>query len=894
MGVSTAVEMDAWLQKGGLVVTASERTARALTAEFHRARRAEGLGAWPVPRILDWKSFVRVAWEQEETTTAPLLLNPAQEQSLWAEIAGQNHSPAMLLEEPRHRLAAMAMRAHELLCSYAPRFLDRAARTGWQQDAAAFSRWLAAFDEACRDGHLLSSSRLPWNLIPLLKSEAADRPPLLITGFDRILPVERALFDAWGVWREATRGEPATDVHFYAAADTQTELTACARWCGQHLAHDPGARLMVVTQTAGARRGAMERAFLAHAGPASAFEFTLGVPLGQVALARAAFLTLRWLSEPLAEQELDWLFSTGFLASDARESAALSSYMRALRRSGLERMQWTLTAFLAERRATEFLPAPWMARIGRVFSRVAVQARQPQSPLDWAEWATHLLDDLHFAAARPLASAEYQAAQRWRQAVEACASLGFDGRRIGWEDFLAQLGRALNETVFAPESRDASIQIVGPAESAGLSADAVWFLGADEDSWPAGGALHPFVPAAVQREAEMPHATARMDLDLARAITQRLLGSASEVCFSYARQIQSSETRPSRLIVQFAGEALDLSPELAAPVVADPQTEPYEDPSRIPFPAGRAEGGSHVLTAQSQCPFQAFASVRLGAEGWRPAETGLTAAQRGSLLHAVLHAIWSGPPEGIRSFSELKNLPDREAFVAGHVRRVFTRKLYPHLRETMPRRYLEIEERRLNRVVSDWLEFETTRIPFDVSKTEVKRTVRIAGLVLNLRLDRVDRLCDGSSLILDYKTGRAGPDEWELPRPNDVQLPLYACFALDSEERLGGLVFAKVRPGEMKFSGRVGDAAATLLAGLKGANPLLKSPLEAEQLLDWRESIEQLARDFLAGYAAVDPRDAPATCARCGLQTLCRIQERPVGTWAEAETFEEDEDGNDA
>ncbi len=57
-------DIDAWLRGGGLVVTASERTARFLTAAFHRARRAEGLAAWPAPNIQDWQTFVRNAWSE--------------------------------------------------------------------------------------------------------------------------------------------------------------------------------------------------------------------------------------------------------------------------------------------------------------------------------------------------------------------------------------------------------------------------------------------------------------------------------------------------------------------------------------------------------------------------------------------------------------------------------------------------------------------------------------------------------------------------------------------------------------------------------------------------------------------------------------------------------------
>jgi len=65
------------------------------------------------------------------------------------------------------------------------------------------------------------------------------------------------------------------------------------------------------------------------------------------------------------------------------------------------------------------------------------------------------------------------------------------------------------------------IQITGPAESAGLSAHAVWFLGANEDAWPAAGSTHPLLPIEVQREAAMPHASPQLDWELAGAITNR-------------------------------------------------------------------------------------------------------------------------------------------------------------------------------------------------------------------------------------------------------------------------------------------------------------------------------------------------------------------------------------
>ena len=848
----------------------------------------------PRQRYVDWKSFVRGEWE-ERSFDSRLLLNPTQEQALWAAVAGDSHHLATVLEDPRHRLAALAMEAHSLLCNFAPRCLRENARSAWELDAAALSDWLAAFDEACRTGNLLSPSRLPLELAPLLTGERTTRRPLLLAGFDRILPVQRSLFEAWGRWQAASSGEPAAQVNFYEAADIQTELTACALWCGRQLAANPGARLLVVTQDATSRRGEIERAFIKQTLPAESgsparqpFEFSLGVPLGKIALARGGYLLLRWLSAPIEEQELDGLLSTGQLAANPDEFLALQGFLRTLRRRGRQQPHWTVAEFLAQRSPSNPLPSAWIERISQAQGRLESLARHPHRPLDWAGSIPQILDAAGWPGFRPLSSAEFQAARHWQIAVESVGSLGFDGRLILWREYLAALRRTLDETLFASESHDAPILIAGPAESAGLTADAIWFLGATEGSWPAGGATHPLLPIEVQREAGMPHASAQVDWELARAMTTRLLASAPQVHFSYARQNQGAEARPSRLALQFAGPPRPLPPELVSPATRSPLTVSVEDFSRIPFRAGIAEGGSSVLTTQSQCPFKAFATSRLAAQGWEAAQAGLTASQRGQLIHAVLHSVWGGPPNGIRSHVELVELGDRNSFVAKHVRRVVAEEIPDSLRNRMPARYLALEELRLTRLVTEWLSYEAERLPFAVAKAEADSTVTIAGLTLRLRLDRVDHLNDGTLLVIDYKTGDVSPEAWELPRPEDVQMPLYAGYALGQDEELGGLVFARIRAGSHAFAGQVGDAKATLLSGLSPSSALVKNPLTAEQLLDWRDCIQQLARAFVAGHAEADPRDYPKTCERCDLKSLCRIQEN------QAQRAEDDPDSQEA
>ena len=877
MGTAAELAIDDWLADGGMVLAASDRAARALQHAYHHRRRAEGLTAWPAPEIHSWGVFVRNAWETR-INDSRVLLTPIQERSLWAKIIGRESHLATMLEQPRERLAALAMQAHELLATHAPRYLQSKARTGWDRDPGIFSAWTAEFDHLCHKEGFLNQSVAPLELITLLKSDEVSRPSILAAGFDRVLPVQREILDAWGHWLQMAPEDTARRLHYYAAPDASAELAACVAWCRRKLAANPQSRVLVIAQQIAARRGEIERAFLQLSAPGDAplFEFSLGIPLSTVPLIRAAHLVLRWLDGTLLEQELDWLLSTALTTLDRIELLALQSYMRGLRRRGLARTDWSLENF-AQSAIFEGALGSWYRRMTYARRRLINLRKRKLSPFEWAREVPVLLESLGIPGQRRLASAEFQAWHRWQQALDSCGSLGFDGRRVSWPEFLDMLARALDETLFAPESSEESIQIAGPAESAGLTADAIWFLGVDEENWPGSGTAHPFLPPSLQQEFDMPHATPRSDWNLAQVITSRIVASAPEVCFSYARQNKETDARPSRVIKQLGVEPEPVPCELTPPTLSDYLAVPFSDPGIVPF-SGEAQhaiqmpGGSAVLTAQSQCPFKAFAIARLGGQGWDAAEYGLSPSQRGQFLHAVLHSIWAGPPEGLRSLSDLKAVTDKRAFVTQHIEKALREKLTAGVLDRTPRRYLDLEKTRLNRVVCNWLEYEEHRLPFTVAETEVDHPISLGGMALGLRLDRIDRLQDGSVAVIDYKTGNVARNAWDLPRPEDVQLPLYTCFALEGDVP-GGLLFAKVRAGDVRFVGYARAAGTTLFAGIAPSDPLARQPLTDERMREWSDCIEQLAKDFIGGRASVDPREFPLTCDHCDLHAVCRIHE---------------------
>ena len=103
--------------------------------------------------------------------------------------------------------------------------------------------------------------------------------------------------------------------------------------------------------------------------------------------------------------------------------------------------------------------------------------------------------------------------------LEQVASLDFFAKEpLPYKKMLEILERTAQETIFAPESEDAPVQVMGAYAASGQSFDAIWFLGATDTAWPATGRPNPLLPIALQRELGMPHASAAENSALAHRV----------------------------------------------------------------------------------------------------------------------------------------------------------------------------------------------------------------------------------------------------------------------------------------------------------------------------------------------------------------------------------------
>ncbi len=839
------------------VVTPNRRLAQELAREFDAAQAATELKVWETADILPLPALVERLYEDalysDLASRLPLLLTPAQEQALWEAAMRASRWGEALLAVPQ--AAADCRRAFALAHGWS---IDGAlAAFPGNDDAKAFAEWAREYVKRCdKDGNI-EAARLPDVVAPLLQEAALRKPKLLVAcAFDVVTPQEQEFFDACekaGIEvRSCAPRRKQGGAHRRVFPGAREELEAAAQWTRAKLGAG-AARIGVVVPELERRRREVVRVFSRVMRPdhnlpgrearALPFNVSLGAPLADYPLVNAALAILELATPEVPFDHASKLIRSPFIAGASSEMAQRALLDASLRRVAPAKLGLGKLIGLIK-------GAPVLRqRLEALFSTMRPGG---DSPHDWARHFSALLEATGFPG-RSLDSEEFQTRAKFNATLAELAKLERVAPRLRQEEALGALRRLCTETLFQPESPGAPIQVLGAFESEGLEFDALWVSGLTDEAWPLHANPNPFIPVALQKKAGIPEATPEATLERAKKITHGWFEAAPEVVVSHAAHEEDRDLIASPLISvvpSFSGTPETIRVDRYRDVLfAKRRVDKVKDGKAPPLPTKSPRGGTRILVDQAACPFRAFARHRLGAEALEEPVEGLDARDRGSLLHALMKELWA-ELKGSAGLSKDFSLAIEKAANAA-------------VKELgLEEPFAALERMRLAKLARDWLEVEKERAPFEVVALEEKRKLRVAGLELNGRIDRMDRLASGGHAVIDYKTGRTTPQEWLGERPDDPQVPLYALNADD----VSAAAFAKLKTGEMRYMG---------FSRAKDAMPKVQQAKNwASLVAGWKKELEALGAGFAAGEARVDPKKHLETCRKCDLQPLCRVYER--------------------
>ncbi len=517
---------------------------------------------------------------------------------------------------------------------------------------------------------------------------------------------------------------------------------------------------------------------------------------------------------------------------------------------------------------------------------------EPASPVQWAERFSARLHSVSWPGGG-LSATEGVAFARWRDVLAELTGMTTVAPSMTRAQALDRTRRLAGDSLAQAASSGLQVQVLGVLDAAGLEFDHAFLVGFDAGSFPASAAPQPLLPAHWQAETGQPRSSPEVELDFARRVWERLLGSAKNVHASCARQGDSDQPlQPCAMLVGPMLGELDDAPAVDHETWYRPADSSKRQEQLVPravdsTPAALVlSGGTNLLKDQSECPFRALASRRLHVEALETPAPGLAATDRGTLVHDLLEKTWDELGNSVtlraKTDDQLRQLVENAADeMLAEQHALASAGLVPATRSWMVG------------IALAWLHFERESRAGDwkVVATEADSRVTLAGVELApMRIDRIDQLADGGLAVIDYKTSsmKSGYNKWMGQRPREPQLPIYALAVAEN-----GTVGGEVAPGAKVVTASFANLVSREDLGfgsppdfpLTGSEPKDKDnwPGWEAQLAQWRSDFDQLATDYAQGAAPVDPLDA-SVCRYCHRQPLCRVFEGQV---------EEVDDGED-
>ena len=462
----------------------------------------------------------------------------------------------------------------------------------------------------------------------------------------------------------------------------------------------------------------------------------------------------------------------------------------------------------------------------------------------------------------------------------------YDDRARPIAELVATVHRWIEAQTFAPRTGTEGVRLLDAEAAAFAGLDVVHLVGVVESDWPERGGANIFYPASLLRDLGWPADADRLATARARfADLLTLAGGHVSVSFftleedaivspspfveDVARSGLAIERPPAAGDVRiFEHEALSLSP--VRPAAVDGESSGWlelrlsrtgHDDARYHGTVGEREPAVYAVSRVErylECPFKYFAGQVLQLEEEREDESGLSALERGQLLHGVFESFFDAWRSRGRAGVTADDLDEALALFEEVAERHLA--ALPEGDRALERTYLlgsaaapglagrafAVEIEQGIGVVERLLEF-----PFDgqfaFEAESGTSHVRVRG-----KADRLDVLEDGTLRIVDYKLGRA-------PKPaRALQLPIYGICAQQTLERQRGISLPIAKAGYVAFKEK---NAFVDLAGKSG---------------DVVAALGDGQRRFLAAIAGIEggeyppSPDEPWTCTRCGFPHVCR------------------------
>jgi len=869
------------LESESVLITSLSRQADHFRLGYANWKRQNGDKAWPSPKIFSWTEWLKIAAEEllwsgyVGRKDVKNLLTPLQERTVWEQVI-RLHVKDNLLHLPSTTETAKA--AWQLIHAWRLPYPHTVKLPS--EDVKAFSTWVETYTKRCNSASWTDYARLPEALkIALRDNKLAVAENIILAGFLELTPQQHELI--------AELKDKGAQIDFYQAEDYDSvvraysysnldeEIKAIAKWCRQLIEKDPKISIGVVVPSLKNIQADIEYHFRKTLYPCSIFskddyvntsyQFSGGEQLSDSQIAEMAINLLELIKGEFTLDNISQILRSPYYSNGHNGMIERLKLDAWLRQQGV--LDFTVSSFLRLLKSYERknLDITKPSVFEKALENVSDLKSSKHTPSKWAQLFTAYLENFGWPT-KDIGLKQQKQADVFRSCLTEFATLGFVHSEMHYGlafkilRGIYQTKRLQGNPIFTP------IQIMDFKEAFDLNFDYLWLAQLSAKELPESRKINPLIPFSWQNQNNISKSSPELCLQDVQKRLSHLKKAAKEVCISFTKE--SDSDAQSALLDEFNFEHQETST-----VYQDSHNSFWVDETYGTEYLSEGTVGTSLFKYQSECPFKAYAKIRLLPKVIEKNTYGLTALERGHLLHRVLEQVW----KRIENSETLNAAFDNEyleMLLWETVDKVIS-SFEQNLNYPLSIRLKSIEKKRLTKLTFAWLALESQRKKFTVKSTEKEVFVDINGLQVKGYVDRIDTIDDLGFAIIDYKSGIQNSSSWFGDRPDEPQMPIYA---LAEGNKVIAVVYANLKPADQSFNGI--SQEKDIFPGIKAYDELSafkrRDKSWAELLPYWREQMNVLSESFIQGLAIPDPKKGSQTCQYCELQSLCRLHANPL------------------
>jgi len=880
-----------------LVLTAHSRLASWLLLDQNKQQKQKK--AWETPNILSLSGWLKKVWL--ETWPEKYPLSKVQSENLWKKIIQDDLYIKGLNLLHKEATADQAVKAYALIKEY--RIPLEKKIFNETVETLSFIKWIEIYDKQLHKWNAIDeSSLMDWVTKSIDENKIKLPSNIIFKGFKNKTPQLQYLLDSLERKNVKTHLDlPSatnnkveniyknTNISVQKYDDMNKEVATCARWIRKN--YQPDKRFGIIVPDLKNYRSLLQRELAAELCPESIypekkielpFNISMGSPLTETAPINLILQVLRTPTSEIPAGIFYSIIKSPVFHLEKIMAFEIETKFRKQRKYSININKFPLSLYKEK--------APQIFKLITAWKNwISIEKRF--LPSKWAEHITEILKNMNWPGKEEkLTEKENHIFESWKTCLDQLTSLNSILGRIQRIEAVECL-ISISERCFFPEkSRDHLIQVIKLSESREMKFDHTWIVGCHSESLPPSPEPNTFIPLEYRKKHQLPRSNAKWELENSEQFLDNILRNSSDVVLSYPSQDGDALLEPSPIIKNFpkADGFILPSSKIKDQISNTANMEIFREVSYLPlieeektrFEMGLGKGGAKLLKYQADCPFQAFARIRLHALNRDIPDTDFDSLIRGKLIHRILEIFW----KKVRTRTELASLHK-----TGKLSALLSDTIHAAMKEIFKEipnqtKFLELEKSRNLKLLLDWLtKFELTRDDFSVMEQEKKVEIRLDELSLSLRVDRIDHTIDKKQILIDYKTGDANPGEWFTERLLSPQLPLYSNVISPM-----GVYFAQTKKGEMGMKGvqsYQNENSSIQFMDIKEPNNFSEiiGKTWDDLLSYWKNKTSDLANEFLSGRLSIKPTKQQETCKNCDLKSFCRIWE-----------FEHSHEGNDS